>query len=304
MSAEVTLKISGLKKTIRGKSIIKGLDLELKEGEVFGFLGPNGSGKTTTIRMLVGLIKPTSGVIEICGRNVATEFAQAMKHIGCIVENPEMYPYLSGWDNLRYFAAMLPDVDEKRIAKVVDMVAMQERIHDKVSTYSLGMRQRLGIAQALLGSPKVLILDEPTNGLDPLGIREMRAFIRQLAEQEGLTVFVSSHLLHEIQLMCDRVAIISRGEIVQVDTVHGLLSRQERLIWRLTPHEAGKAILQENTTILAEGEGTITTAYLENEIGEWNKRLVEGGISVLEMNRRLPALEDLFLELTGGGHDV
>ncbi|OBR63711.1 ABC transporter ATP-binding protein [Paenibacillus oryzae] len=304
MSAEVTLKISGLKKTIRGKSIIKGLDLELKEGEVFGFLGPNGSGKTTTIRMLVGLIKPTSGVIEICGRNVATEFAQAMKHIGCIVENPEMYPYLSGWDNLRYFAAMLPDVDEKRIAKVVDMVAMQERIHDKVSTYSLGMRQRLGIAQALLGSPKVLILDEPTNGLDPLGIREMRAFIRQLAEQEGLTVFVSSHLLHEIQLMCDRVAIISRGEIVQVDTVYGLLSRQERLIWRLTPHEAGKAILQENTTILAEGEGTITTAYLENEIGEWNKRLVEGGISVLEMNRRLPALEDLFLELTGGGHDV
>ncbi|MHA7964686.1 ABC transporter ATP-binding protein [Paenibacillus sp. CAU 1782] len=304
MSAGTTLKITGLKKMIRGKQIIKGLDLELKEGEVFGFLGPNGSGKTTTIRMLVGLIKPTSGVIEICGHNVATDFAQAMKHIGCIVENPEMYPYLSGWDNLRYFAAMLPDVGEKRIAKVVEMVAMQERIHDKVSTYSLGMRQRLGIAQALLGSPKVLILDEPTNGLDPLGIREMRAFIRQLAEQEGLTVFVSSHLLHEIQLMCDRVAIISRGEIVQVDTVQGLLSRQERLIWRLAPLDEGRVILQENTTILAEGEGTITTAYLENEIGAWNKRLVEGGVSVLEMNRRLPALEDLFLELTGGGADV
>ncbi|WP_139997164.1 ABC transporter ATP-binding protein [Paenibacillus paridis] len=298
--SDITLSVQGLRKVIGKRTIIKDLSFELKRGEVFGFLGPNGAGKTTTIRMLVGLIKPTSGTIQICGLDIAKNFTRAMRHLGCIVENPELYPFLTGMENLRHFAVMISGITQARIDEVVQLVGMQERMNDKVSTYSLGMRQRLGIAQALLGKPDVLILDEPTNGLDPSGIREMRAFIRFLAEEEGLTVLVSSHLLHEIQLMCDRVAIISKGEIIRVDSVQQLLSSEERLVWRLLPHELGRAVLSEQTTVLDETEETVTTTYAELLVGEWNRKLVDAGVSVLEMNRKLPALEDLFLELTGG----
>ncbi|PLS17162.1 ABC transporter ATP-binding protein [Bacillus sp. M6-12] len=295
-----TLSVKDLRKKIGKKEIIKGISFELQAGEVFGFLGPNGAGKTTTIRMLVGLIKPTSGSIKICGYDVKKEFTQAMRHLGCIVENPELYPFLSGWDNLLHFARMLPNVGEARMDEVIRLVGLQERIHDKVKTYSLGMRQRLGIAQALLNSPKVLVLDEPTNGLDPAGIREMRQFIRQLAEQEGLSVLVSSHLLSEIQLLCDRVAIVAAGEVVRVGSVSSLLDNQEKAVWRLEPFEKGLEILSRFTEPSEAGEGLIITEYTEEKAAAWNKELVESGISVLEMNRKMPVLEDLFLELTGG----
>lgn len=296
----ITLTVHNLKKVIRGKEIIKGISFELKKGEVFGFLGPNGAGKTTTIRMLVGLIKPTSGTIQIGGYNIVDHFEDAMRNLGCIVENPELYPYLSGYDNLLHFARMLDNIGENRISEVTDLVGLTERIHDKVKTYSLGMRQRLGIAQALLGRPKVLILDEPTNGLDPAGIREMREFIRFLAEEEGLSVLVSSHLLSEIQLLCDRVAIISKGSIIRTDSVHTLLANRERVVWRFQPFEEGKQVLSSVTSIEETEEGTILTEFNEMKTPEWNKMLVEAGISVMEMNRKLPVLEDLFLELTGG----
>ncbi|NMD71174.1 ABC transporter ATP-binding protein [Bacillus sp. DNRA2] len=300
--SEITMSVKGLKKVIGKKEIIKGIDFELKKGEVFGFLGPNGAGKTTTIRMLVGLIRPTSGSIHICGYNVANQFTKAMEFLGCIVENPEMYPYLTGWENLKHFAGMLPNIGDERIAEVTKMVGLQERIHDRVKTYSLGMRQRLGIAQALLGNPKVLILDEPTNGLDPSGIRDMRQFIRFLAEEEGLSVLVSSHLLSEIQLMCDRVAIISKGTMVKTDTVEHLLTQQERLTWRLEPIEKGIEILAGLTEIVREEGEYVITPYIEESVGMWNRKLVEANVTVLEMNRKLPSLEDLFLEMTGGDH--
>jgi ABC-2 type transport system ATP-binding protein len=300
MEKKITLSVQNLKKVIGKKEIIKGLTFDLREGEVFGFLGPNGAGKTTTIRMLVGLIKPTSGSIEICGYNLKTHFYHALKNLGCIVENPELYPYLTGWDNLLHFARMLDDIGEERINEVTALVGLTERIHDKVKTYSLGMRQRLGIAQALLGRPKVLILDEPTNGLDPAGIREMRQFIRFLAEKEGLSVLVSSHLLSEIQLLCDRVAIISKGTIIRTDTVLHLLSNRERVVWRFHPFEEGKQLLQSQTVIEEKEDGTILTEFDKFKIADWNKLLVEAGVRVTEMNRKLPVLEDLFLELTGG----
>lgn len=298
--SEITMSVEGLRKVIGKKEIIKGINFDLKKGEVFGFLGPNGAGKTTTIRMLVGLIKPTAGSIHICGYNVAKQFTKAMENLGCIVENPEMYPYLTGWENLEHFAVMLPNVDEERIHYVIDLVGMKERIHDKVKTYSLGMRQRLGIAQALLGHPKVLILDEPTNGLDPSGIRDMRKFIRYLAEEEGLSVLVSSHLLSEIQLMCDRVAIISKGKIITTETVQKLLTQKERVIWRLDPIKTGIEILTQLTDFVKQEGDTVITAYVENEVGKWNRQLVEANVTVTEMNRKLPTLEDLFLEMTGG----
>lgn len=298
---KTTLSVQNLTKKIGKRQIIKGISFELQAGEVFGFLGPNGAGKTTTIRMLVGLIKPTSGSMVVCGYNVRTHFTKAMEQIGCIVENPELYPYLTGRENLLHFARMLPNIPESRITEVVAMVGLEARIDEKVKTYSLGMRQRLGIAQAMLNHPKVLILDEPTNGLDPAGIREMRQFIRELAEQEGLSVLVSSHLLGEIQLLCDRVAIIKNGEIIQVDSVSNLLSSQEKMLWKVDPMERGKAVLTQMTDVSETTDGYLVTAFEEIEIPKWNVQLINEGISVLEMNRKLPALEDLFLEVTGVG---
>ncbi|WP_338471448.1 ABC transporter ATP-binding protein [Niallia sp. XMNu-256] len=300
---DITLSVKNLRKTIGRKEIIKGLNFELRRGEVFGFLGPNGAGKTTTIRMLTGLIKPTKGTISICGYDVRKDFTNAMQHLGCIVENPELYPFLSGWNNLLHFANMLQNVTEKDIKETVDFVGLDKRIHDKVKTYSLGMRQRLGIAQALLNRPQVLILDEPTNGLDPAGIREMREFIRNLAESEGLSVLVSSHLLSEIQLLCDRVAIMKNGEIIQVDSVENLLTKQERIVWRVSPLSTGKQILERYTDVIVDGE-TLITSYHEKKAAEWSKTLIEEGVSIFEMNRKVLVLEELFLQLTGGeSHD-
>lgn len=296
---EITLSIKGLRKRIGKREIIKGLDFELKSGEVFGFLGPNGAGKTTTIRMLVGLIRPTAGSIHVCGFDVKKDFVKAMSHLGCIVENPELYPYLTGMENLQHFSRMLPNFDSKHLEYVVKLVRLQDRIEDPVKTYSLGMRQRLGIAQALLGKPKVLILDEPTNGLDPMGIREMREFIRFLAEKKGLTVLVSSHLLSEIQLMCDRVAVISKGRVIKVDTVSNLLNLQEQLVWKVTPVEKGRKLLQTATSVILDEENRLVTPLSEKS-SVWNQLLVENGVEVHEIQRKVPTLEDLFLELTGG----
>ncbi|KJE26196.1 ABC transporter family protein [Geobacillus kaustophilus] len=300
MTKRVTLTVKELRKTIRGKEIIKGISFELHEGEVFGFLGPNGAGKTTTIRMLVGLIRPTSGTVAICGYDLHRQFTDAIRQIGCIVENPEMYPYLTGWENLEHFSRMMPGIGADRIVEVAKLVGLEQRIHDRVSTYSLGMRQRLGIAQALLGKPKVLILDEPTNGLDPAGIREMRAFIRFLAETEGLSVLVSSHLLSEIQLMCDRVAIMAKGRLLAVDTVERLLNQQARVVWKAAPIDRARALLAEETEVLRADEETIVTPYEPSRLAAWNARLVQAGVSVSEIEPRLPTLEDLFIELTGG----
>ena len=299
--SDVTLSVRHLRKTIGRKEIIKGLNFELKKGEVFGFLGPNGAGKTTTIRMLTGLIKPTDGTISICGYDVRKEFTKAMQYLGCIVENPELYPFLSGWDNLVHFANMLPSVTEEKIKETVAFVGLDKRIHDKVKTYSLGMRQRLGIAQALLNSPKVLILDEPTNGLDPAGIREMREFIRNLAEKEGLSVLVSSHLLGEIQQLCDRVAIMLDGEIIRVDSVENLLTKQEKLVWKVDPLLKGKDVLERTTEVVVDGDYLITP-FEEEKAAQWSKALIEEGVSIIEMNRKVPVLEELFLQLTGSEH--
>ncbi|MBD7963819.1 ABC transporter ATP-binding protein [Fictibacillus norfolkensis] len=300
MSQTPALEVKNLTKKIKGKQIIKGVSFTLVPGEVFGFLGPNGAGKTTTIRMIVGLISPTSGTIKIGGKNVRTEFTEAMRHLGCIVENPELYPYLTGWENLIHFQKMDSSIPKTRLNEVIELVGLQNRIHDRVSTYSLGMRQRLGIAQALLGKPKVLILDEPTNGLDPAGIREMREFIRQLARDENLSVLVSSHLLSEIQLMCDRVAIISKGSVLRTDSVDNLLAEQERVIWRAEPIQVAKEILSMETEVTEGPDHTLITLYNEPLLPDWNEKLVKAGVKVKEMRTQLPSLEDLFLEVTGG----
>jgi len=217
------VEIQNVSKVIKGKTIIDSLSFEVKNGEVFGFLGPNGAGKTTTIRMIVGLMEMTSGDIKISGYSVKKNFEKAVGQVGAIVENPEMYKFLSGYQNLLHYARMSKGITKEKIAETVKLVGLTDRIHDKVKTYSLGMRQRLGIAQALLHNPKVLILDEPTNGLDPAGIREIRDYVRMLAQEKDMAVIVSSHLLSEMEMMCDRIGIIQKGKLVDVQFVNDFI---------------------------------------------------------------------------------
>lgn len=227
MSNEPIVSLRNVTKRIGGKTIIDKLTFDVPRGEIFGFLGPNGAGKTTTIRMMVGLMSITEGEIFIDGNNIKTDFEKAIRHVGAIVENPELYKYLSGYNNLVHYARMIPGITKHRIDEVVKLVKLENRINDKVSKYSLGMRQRLGVAQAILHKPSLLILDEPTNGLDPAGIRELRDYLRYLTKEEGITVIVSSHLLSEMELMCDRVAIIQQGKLVDIKLIQDFTGRNE-----------------------------------------------------------------------------
>ncbi|WP_458122049.1 ABC transporter ATP-binding protein [Paenibacillus sp. Z6-24] len=313
--SEIVLSAVKVKKKIGKRWIIKDVTFNVRAGEIFGFLGPNGAGKTTTIRMLVNLIRPTEGQITICGYDVTRQPEKALAYVGSIVENPEMYPYLTGWENLQHFARMQPGVDEQRIQEVTEIVRLDERIHDKVSKYSLGMRQRLGIAQALLGRPKLLILDEPTNGLDPKGIRDMRLFIRELAAQ-GMGVFVSSHLLSEIQLLCDRVAIIGNGRVIAVGSVNELVEDREHLVvWELEPADQGMRILEslpevsvldmesahlDNDTAASLKVDSIITRTPEEQISSTIQALVQANVQIHNLRKLNPTLEQLFLGITEG----
>ncbi|PGM56617.1 ABC transporter ATP-binding protein [Bacillus sp. AFS053548] len=297
------LKLDGVTKSIKGKVLVHKVSFEVYEGEVFGFLGPNGAGKTTTIRMLVGLIKPTKGTIEIAGYPVKTHFKEAMRQIGCIVENPELYGYLTGWENLNQFARMLGIKDEKKISEVVNLVKLTDRIHEKVKTYSLGMKQRLGIAQALLGGPKLLILDEPTNGLDPAGIRELREFIHMLVKEQNISVFISSHLLSEIELICDRVGIINRGKMVRVSTVKELIKEAaERVEWRVSPIQKALDLLKKDSTIqdIIVKDELIQCRMSPLKINEVIQQFVAVDVQVNGVKTMSETLEDLFMEMTGG----
>ncbi|NEW07024.1 ABC transporter ATP-binding protein [Paenibacillus sp. SYP-B3998] len=297
------VQIQNISKRIGTKTIIDNLSFEVPRGEVFGFLGPNGAGKTTTIRMMVGLMSITKGDIQIGGHSIRTHFEQAIRHVGAIVENPEMYKFMSGYHNLVHYARMIPGIHEARIQEVITLVGMENRIHDKVKTYSLGMRQRLGIAQALLHKPSVLILDEPTNGLDPAGIRELRDHLRKLTREDGISVIVSSHLLSEMELMCDRVAIIQNGKLVDVRLIKEFTDAdsKQRVAFEVEPMDQAKALIEQSAAKLeAEVQGNELVVNLDRKmISEWNKRFVDAGIHVYGIRTTTKSLEDQFLEMTG-----
>jgi ABC-2 type transport system ATP-binding protein len=295
------VKIDHITKRIGSKTIIDKLSFEVPRGEVFGFLGPNGAGKTTTIRMMVGLMSITEGDIRIGGYSIRTHFEQAIRHVGAIVENPEMYKFLSGYHNLVHYARMFPGIEEDRIQEVIDLVGMENRIHDKVKTYSLGMRQRLGIAQALLHKPSVLILDEPTNGLDPAGIRELRDHLRKLTREDGISVIVSSHLLAEMELMCDRVAIIQNGKLVDVRLIKefGQADGKQQVAFEVTSMDRVLTLAAEHGAQVEVAGDEIIMNLDKQEIAAWNKRFVEAGIAVYGIRAATKSLEDQFLEMTG-----
>src|ERR1700693_3903837 len=299
------LSAEGLTKSFGKRQAVADVSFELYAGEVFGFPGPNGAGKTTTIRMLVGLARPDRGRVRIGGVDLARDFARAMAHVGSVVEAPDLYGYLTGRENLLHFARMLPDGAEKRIAELARLVALEERLDDRVETYSLGMRQRLGIAQALLGAPDLLVLDEPANGLDPAGIREIRHLVRLLAAERGIAVFVSSHLLSEVEQMCDRVAIIHRGRTLAAGPVQDLISRSPsgRLVFRAPPTEAAAAVLAGlagGAPVEREGEDGIAVPMVRERVPEALRALASAGVSVFGVENRSSSLEEVFLEVTGG----
>jgi ABC-2 type transport system ATP-binding protein len=228
-----------LTKRFKNLTAVNEVNFEVNRGEVFGFLGPNGAGKTTTIAMLLGLVHPTSGSAEVLGHDIRRDLSIALRRVGAIVETPAFYPYMSGIDNLRIFARIDGGETEKHIPSILEQVGLEGRGKDKVGTYSQGMRQRLGLGAALLGGPELLILDEPTNGLDPAGMQEMRLLIRRLSDKEGITIFLSSHLLHEVEQVCDRVLILNKGEVIAQGEVKELLSQAHGLELRI--EDAGRA---------------------------------------------------------------
>ncbi|EFI68200.1 MULTISPECIES: ABC transporter ATP-binding protein [Lysinibacillus] len=296
---EPIVQLQNLSKTIRGKQLIQQLNIDLYPGQITGFLGPNGAGKTTTIRMMTGLMHPTEGNVIIDGLSLKEHYEEAISKVGVIVENPEMYKFMSGYKNLLHFARMHKNVTKERIQEVIQQVGLENRIHEKVSTYSLGMRQRLGLAQALLHRPKFLILDEPTNGLDPAGIREFRMYLRKIASEEGVSVFVSSHLLSEIELMCDRVAVIQNGQLIDLRDIHNESSSFYYV--EAEPKEQVSAYLeQRDFNFVAENQGYVVEMKKE-DVPAMTTQLVQAGIQLFAVQPHQKTLEDQFLEMTGGG---
>nr|WP_144922997.1 ABC transporter ATP-binding protein [Paenibacillus bovis] len=299
---KTVVELKNVTKKIGKRTIIDDLSINIVEGEVFGLLGPNGAGKTTTIRMVVGLIGITSGEISICGKNVKSEFEQAISKVGAIVENPELYKFLTGYQNLMQVARLTKGITKEKINEVIELVGLKDRIHDKVKTYSLGMRQRLGIAQSLLHDPKVLILDEPTNGLDPAGIREVRDYLRSLAKEKGLAVIVSSHLLSEMEMMCDRIAIIQQGKLIDVQGVRTSETTDKRMYsFQVNDVEKAQQVLIKNGFAVQQNNTILELELQHEQVPKIIKLLVDKNLLIYEVKMIQKSLEDRFLEITSAG---
>jgi ABC-2 type transport system ATP-binding protein len=289
------VRTEGLTKRYGDVTAVDALDLTVRPGEVYGFLGPNGAGKTTTLRMLLGLVRPTSGTIRVLG-----EPPGRLDGVGALIEGPAFYPYLSGRDNLRVLARYT-GTPAVRIDVVLDLVDLADRAGDRYETYSLGMKQRLGVAAALLKDPRLLVLDEPTNGLDPAGMADMRALIRRLGAA-GCTVLLSSHLLGEVQQICDRVGVIANGRLVAESTVAELRGTAELRVVAAPLDRAAewaRALLGTERVRLVDGHLRLS---VEPEKAAWiNAELVTAGLAVSELRVQERDLEQVFLELTKGG---
>jgi ABC-2 type transport system ATP-binding protein len=304
----LALATHGLQKQYGSRVALAGLELSVPSGVVYGFLGPNGAGKTTTMRLLTGLIRPDAGTIELLGRPFGGRDRHRLFDVGALIESPSFYPYLSGRENLRALAAAGAPVPRTRIEELLELVGLKERARDKVSGYSLGMKQRLGIAGALLSDPRLLLLDEPANGLDPAGIVAMRATLKHLAST-GKTVFISSHILGEVQQLADVVGIVAAGRLVREGNMDELLLGESVVRVRVAPDEVGAA-----TTVLSqfgsdgsvtqmEGEGRLSVRVEPDRASQINRALATAGIYASRLETGSD-LESLFLSLTGGSQEA
>ena len=297
---ETVLKCENLHKSFRKKEILKGVSLEIKSGDILGFIGPNGAGKTTTIKLILGLQKIGSGKVIINGFDIQKNFEKAITRVGAIIENPDLYMYLSGLDNLKLIANLYNGIDDKRINEVIKLVGLENRINDKVSKYSLGMRQRLGVAQAILHRPNLLILDEPTNGLDPEGIKDLRNLLIKLAKEENMGVLISSHNLSELESFCNRICIIKNGAIVETSDLATVKKAASDGNYIIEVDDAKKARMivgdissaQDNTHLLIHAD--------KDNIPFIIKKLVLQDIKIYEIREDVISLEDAFFKKTGG----
>ena len=302
-TGDIVLRTNNLTKQYGKRIAVKNLNLEVRRGEIMGFLGPNGAGKTTTIRMALGLIAPTTGSVEILGQEVATHGSRILPRVGALVETPALYLYMSGRNNLRAVASVLGGVPASRIDAVLDLVGLRARQKDRVRTYSLGMKQRLGVAIALLQDPDLLILDEPANGLDPAGIVEMRDLMHRLTA-EGKTVFISSHLLTEVQQICTRVSIINLGELVKVSTIEDLISGHGEFVVTLERAQEALALVKAQPwgkDARLDARGALVTTAPGNRGRDLNLFLVDAGLAPETIAQSTQDLEQVFLELTNSG---
>lgn len=300
MSGETIIELRDLRKRYGRITALDGLDLTVTRGEIFGFLGPNGAGKSTTIRILLGLIRPTSGSATVFSRRAGTVASRDGARIGALVEEPAFYPYLSGRRNLEVLASLSGPVEPARIDRVLEMVNLGHRQHDKVYGYSHGMKQRLGIAQALIPQPELLILDEPASGLDPQGLVEVRDLLQQVSSEEGVTVFLSSHLLHEVELICTDAAVVNRGKVVRRDRVANLLAEPETAVKvRLDDLARGLQVLQPLAFVsgVEQREDLLRVVCAPDAIADVNAALVAAGLRVSSLERERLTLEELYLQL-------
>jgi ABC-2 type transport system ATP-binding protein len=301
--SESVLKVQSLTKKIGKATIVDNVSFEIKSNEIFGLLGPNGAGKTTIIRMITGLINRTGGTVMVNGSDLDNDFEGAMNQLGAIVENPEFYKYMTGRKNILHYARMSSnDISNERIEEVIKLVKLDHAIDKKVKTYSLGMRQRLGVAQAILHKPSLLIFDEPTNGLDPQGIREFRDYLKVLAS-EGVGILISSHLLSEMQLMCDSFAVIEKGKLIH--TKEHILDEKTETInevsFTVSDGKLANKILQEQSvdiTILKYDAKTISVSATREQTAKINRSFIENQLDVYEIGITRKSLEDKFFEIT------
>lgn len=301
MSDSMAIRLENVSKTFgrrkRRVQAVQDISLSVAAGQVYGFLGPNGAGKTTTIRMIMDLIRPSAGSLFVYGRHVHTDHA-VLQRAGALVEGASFYPFLTGRKNLEVLARTGGHYDAARIQTMLEQVGMADRADRPAKGYSTGMKQRLGLAAALLHNPDLVILDEPTNGLDPAGIQEMRTFIRDLAQKQGKTVFLSSHLLGEVEQVCDRVAIINKGQIIREGVVADLLSARTQLVIEAEPLAQATAVLSPHWPVTAN-ERTIAVTVERDETPAVVQMLVTHEIAVYQVRSERQSLEQFFLEVTG-----
>lgn len=294
------LKCENLHKSFRKKEILKGVSLEVSSGDILGFIGPNGAGKTTTIKLILGLQSIGSGTVTINGFDVRKNFEKAIAKVGAIIENPDLYMYLSGYDNLKLISNLYKGIDEKRIQEVIKLVGLENRINDKVSKYSLGMRQRLGVAQAILHKPNLLILDEPTNGLDPEGIRDLRHLLTKLAKEESMGILISSHNLAELESFCNKVCIIKNGIVVETSDLSTVKAEASEGNYILEVDDSKKARMVIGDMAEAKDNIHLQVHANKENIPFIIKKLVLQDVKIYSIREEVLSLEDAFFKKTGG----
>lgn len=295
------LSVNNLTKVYGNKKVVNGVTFSLMPGQIFGFVGPNGAGKSTTIRMITGLTPITEGSVRICGYSVSRSFKQAIANVGAVVEMPQLYSYLSGMKNLKLFASFYGKRALNRIPQIVKLVGMENRINDRLSTYSLGMKQRLGIAQALLNKPKLLILDEPTNGLDPNGIVEMRNILKALAQKENMAIIISSHNLAELEHTCDVIGLINDGKIIEYKTmkeISELVESKQRVQLMCDFPNYAALLLKKKYNLPSKIVGnSVVLPLRESNLANVITYLTHKKIKIYSIKKMQKSLEELYFDL-------